>query len=381
MMLRVSMLIMILSTGLALAAPATEEVLTRSVPSTATRASIPLNPQQHPRVLTVGTTISPPFVIASSDGRLSGLSISLWRHIAKELGYQTHFKLYPFRPLLAAVSAKQVDAAISSITVSADRATRMDFSEPFFVTGLAIAVPAKREADWKAVLAAAISWHVLDLLFGALVLLTAVGTLMWLIERRHNRTTFGGDEANGIGKGIWWSAQTMTSVGYGDVIPRTTAGRLLAILWMLLGVVTTSGFTASLTTALTINQLQGPVKTANDLQHVRVGTIAGSTSQAYLANRGIRPKLFIGVQPALAALKSGKLDAVVYDEPLLNYAIRRHFAGQERVLPLLLQRQFYAVAIPLDSPFRSQINMALLEFTQSPRWAGLVRRYLGPGGG
>ena len=88
-----------------------------------------------------------------------------------------------------------------------------------------------------------------------------------------------------------------------------------------------------------------------------------------------------GVQAALAALKSGKLDAAVYDEPLLNYAIRRHFAGQERVLPLLLQRQFYAVAIPLGSPFRTKINMALLEFTQSQRWAGLVRRYLGPGGG
>ncbi len=342
---------------------------------------MPLHLKTSPKILTVGTTISPPFVMASGAGQLSGLSIALWRHIAKKLGYQTHFKLYAFRPLLEAVSAKQVDAAVSSITVSAGRATQMDFSEPFFVTGLAIAVPAKQEADWKAVLKAAISWHVLDLLFGALVLLTAVGTLMWLIERQHNRTTFGGGKAGGVGKGIWWSAQTMTSVGYGDVIPRTFAGRMLAILWMLLGVVTTSGFTASLTAALTINQLQGPIKTANDLQHVSVGTIAGSTSQVYLTNRGIRPKLFVGVQAALAALKSGKLDAVVYDEPLLNYAIRRHFAGQERILPLLLQRQFYAVAIPMGSPFRAKINMALLEFTQSQRWAGLVRRYLGPGGG
>lgn len=37
-------------------------------------------------------------------------------------------------------------------------------------------------------------------------------------------------------QGIWWAFQTITTVGYGDVLPQTTGGRVFAILFMLLGV-------------------------------------------------------------------------------------------------------------------------------------------------
>jgi voltage-gated potassium channel len=36
--------------------------------------------------------------------------------------------------------------------------------------------------------------------------------------------------------GMWWSMQTITSVGYGDVVPHSVAGRLLAALLMINGI-------------------------------------------------------------------------------------------------------------------------------------------------
>jgi voltage-gated potassium channel len=36
--------------------------------------------------------------------------------------------------------------------------------------------------------------------------------------------------------GLWWSAQTVTTVGYGDELPQSVAGRLLAVLVMMTGV-------------------------------------------------------------------------------------------------------------------------------------------------
>src|SRR4051794_1795840 len=36
--------------------------------------------------------------------------------------------------------------------------------------------------------------------------------------------------------GMWWSVQTVTSVGYGDVVPRSVGGRLLALLVMINGI-------------------------------------------------------------------------------------------------------------------------------------------------
>jgi voltage-gated potassium channel len=50
----------------------------------------------------------------------------------------------------------------------------------------------------------------------------------------------------GFFDGIWWSVSTMTTVGYGDLVPHTTAGRILAMALMLIGI----GFVAILTGAI-----------------------------------------------------------------------------------------------------------------------------------
>jgi voltage-gated potassium channel len=45
------------------------------------------------------------------------------------------------------------------------------------------------------------------------------GLLMTLVDHK-NFTT--------VGLGLWWAVQTVTTVGYGDHVPSTTAGMLLA---------------------------------------------------------------------------------------------------------------------------------------------------------
>ncbi|HMD57592.1 MAG TPA: potassium channel family protein [Solirubrobacteraceae bacterium] len=50
-----------------------------------------------------------------------------------------------------------------------------------------------------------------------------------------------------IGRGLWWAVQTVTTVGYGDVVPRTTAGKLVATLVMVVGI----GFLTVMTAAIT----------------------------------------------------------------------------------------------------------------------------------
>jgi voltage-gated potassium channel len=50
-----------------------------------------------------------------------------------------------------------------------------------------------------------------------------------------------------IGSGLWWAVQTVTTVGYGDDIPMSLAGRLVAALVMLLGIGFLTVITASIT--------------------------------------------------------------------------------------------------------------------------------------
>ena len=57
------------------------------------------------------------------------------------------------------------------------------------------------------------------------------GTALWFIERERPGSTM-----DSWGDALWWSLTTMTTVGYGDHVPVTTTGRLIAAGVMLAGV-------------------------------------------------------------------------------------------------------------------------------------------------
>jgi voltage-gated potassium channel len=53
-----------------------------------------------------------------------------------------------------------------------------------------------------------------------------------------------------IGAGIWWALQTVTTVGYGDVVPHSTVGRAVGVVVMVSGIGFLTVITASVTAAL-----------------------------------------------------------------------------------------------------------------------------------
>ncbi|MBU6288745.1 MAG: NAD-binding protein [Chloroflexi bacterium] len=57
-------------------------------------------------------------------------------------------------------------------------------------------------------------------------------------------------------RGLWWSIVTMTTVGYGDLVPKTTPGRVIGFLTMLSGMALTSLVTAAFSSLLVAQQLQ-----------------------------------------------------------------------------------------------------------------------------
>lgn len=63
-----------------------------------------------------------------------------------------------------------------------------------------------------------------------------------------------------IGDGLWWSVQTVTTVGYGDHVPTDVVGRLFAALIMLVGIGFLTVITATITAAFiesTRKRMQG----------------------------------------------------------------------------------------------------------------------------
>jgi len=331
--------------------------------------------QNHP-VLKVGIKHSPPYAIRGKDGTWSGISVELWRTIADQLGFKSAIREVDLQELLDGLKSGKLDVGVAALTITSDREEVLDFTHPFQTSGLGIAVPTESETTLSQVLGGFPYLAFLKVLGLLLVALLGAAVLIWLFERRANRSQFGGG-ARGVGSGFWWAAVTLTTVGYGDKAPATLGGRAVGFVWMFISLFVVSAFTATIAAILTTTQLEGGVVGPQDLYKVRVATVAGSTSQDYLNEKRIPAVTVRTAADALKMLVTGEADAVVYDAPILRYLATKEMpSGAIRVLPHRFRLQHYALGLPEDSPIRENVNRKLLKLTTGEAWERLVDKYL-----
>jgi len=330
--------------------------------------------------ITVGVMETPPFVTKDDAGEFSGISIELWKAIAEDLQAEYAFKEYPYdvQGLLDAVSAEEVDAAIAAFSITAEREAKLDFSHSYFQTGLGVAVQRAGSGDVMVTLTAFFEKFGIPIL-ALLALLLVVGWLMWLVERHRNSEQFSERPAQGLADGLWWSAVTMTTVGYGDKAPQTFAGRIIGLTWMFASLFLISFFTALLASSFTAVQLTPRIQSVEELGGARVGVVEGARGERALNARGLRSFAYGDLAEACEALRSGTLDAVVHDSAILQYAIQENRWTELVVLPETLETEEYGIALPTASPLMEDINQSLLRATRSAEWSQILIDYLGDG--
>jgi voltage-gated potassium channel len=95
---------------------------------------------------------------------------------------------------------------------------------------------------------------------------------------------FAAEEGISFGNGIYWAITTMTTVGYGDITPKTTEGKIIAVLVMLVGI-----GTATLVIGAVAQRFLAPavehVETAEDDLLVQVREISVQLSKLERALR------------------------------------------------------------------------------------------------
>ncbi len=265
---------------LALIAAIAGAVLILAAPGhTQSPAQSPETADAPPNELVLGIKEAPPFAMKAADGTWHGISIDLWRRVADELHLRYRFVEVPdVQGLIDGVAVGKFNVAVAAITVTAGRARILDFTQPFYATGLGIAIPVGGEASWRPIIRTLTSFGFAQAIIALVGLALAVGFLVWLFERRHNED-FGGGVKKGLSSGVWWSTVAMTQRSTGNLGPQTLPGRIVAIVWMVGSIVMIAVFTASITSVLTIRHLQGEVHGVSDLSTVRVGAIAGTSTE------------------------------------------------------------------------------------------------------
>ncbi len=329
------------------------------------------------RKVKVATKPIEPFVIEGTDG-YRGFSIDLWREIARVLGLET--ELVPkvkVSELLDALKSKEVEVAMAGISITAEREKEVDFSHSFFESGLQVMVAARPGGAGLTDVIAAVFPDLAKAVGIVIVSLVVAAHLLWLFERRKNSQMFPATYVKGVWEAFWWAGVTVTTVGYGDKSPVGVGGRIVALVWMFSGILLISYFAATVTTAMTVQSLEGSIHGPEDLPGKRVATLTKTTAEAWLEGRRIVPRTFARIEDACAAVANGHVDAVVYDSPVLVWYARGEGAGKVRLVGHVFARQNYGIGLQPGSDLREPVNRALLDLRDSGTYDDLYRKWFG----
>jgi len=329
--------------------------------------------------LLIGTCVAPPFVI-EEDGNYSGVCIELWDEIAKKLDIP--YKLIDlsdkgFNNLVDAVKNGDIDMAATSLTINSKRASKVDFSQPYYITGLSIATAPGGESSWTDALFGIFSWSFFSGILSLVVLLVFMGLIFWFVERRDN-DAFDDTAVEGVANGAYFAWTVMTTVGFGDISPRTMWGKIIYSIWALVTLIITSVLIGNISSSMTVNRIESQIESLDDLNKLKVATLKGSTGEDFLYKNKIK---FIGYESEIEALndiKQGRLDAFMYDRPTLQYYIEEEgFDKSVELGPEIYDKQYYGFAVPLDerSDIRNEINRTLLEQIKNSKWTTMLEKY------
>lgn len=325
----------------------------------------------------IATKEAPPFAMLGSDNQWHGLSISLWEAVSQQMGIKYRYEEASLAEMIEGVADGRFDASISAITITHERELLIDFSHSFYTTGYGIVVP-RVASGWWSMMSRLVSMTFLKAVACLIVLLTFVGFCFWLAERRKNSNEFR-PGIQGVGDGFWFSAVTMTTTGYGDMAPRTWAGRMVGLVWMFSALLITSTFTGTIAAALTAERLTQLVEGPSDLSGITTGSIAQSASDGWLRSYGLNFIPYQSVQEGLEAVATGDVRSFVYDRPLLRYLVEKNYDDTIELVPGTFGRQDYGIALPPGSEWREPLNRALLIYLGTNEWESQQRRWMGPG--
>jgi ABC-type amino acid transport substrate-binding protein len=358
----------------ALAQPASQPV-DHPANQTATAASAqPGAPVQ----LRVAIAPVAPFVIPQT-ATPEGFSIDIWNEVARRM--HADFAWHPLATqaeLLPAVQRGDADIAIAAIAMTPAREKSVDFSLPYFDSGLQIMVRAQNDNSVMALLQT-VPWLAIAQLVGITIgIVFVLANLVWLMERKRD-AAFQKPYWRSIGEGIW---VTMLIIATGEHGEREAPGifkRILVPAMWLIGVVLIAQLTATVTSSQTVARLQSNIRGPDDLPGKRIGTVPATIAAQYLTERGLSFVDVTNANDGFRMLMDGDVQAIVYDAPTLQYWAARRGNGALTVVGPVFRPEKYGIAVANGSPLRKSINETLLAMYEDGTYEQIYGKWFSQG--
>lgn len=325
--------------------------------------------------LRVGIIGLEPFLI-SKDGIWSGLTIDVWEKVATRNGWSfTYVPLAGVDEAIAAVKKGEVDIVAGNVSILAEFSGLVDFSQPYFRSGLQIMISDARPHTLKHLLEDLSEWGHLRILWWVIGGIVVFTILVMFFERHHN-PDFPKAWPDSIAEAFYY----VITLSLGKSAYKGFTGwfgRLVLVFWTILAVFVVAYITSSITSSMTLEKLRYHINGPQDLPGKVVGTVQESAALPYLKRHAIEYKQYRDLPEAVSALLKGEIPAIVGAAPILQY-----YDHSNKNLPItevgpIFAPYNYGFAFRPGYHLRLPLNQALLTLQESGDLADICREYFG----
>jgi ABC-type amino acid transport substrate-binding protein len=340
----------------------------------------PASAQQEPNdtgAATVGVYVHPPFVTKSGDG-YGGMAIDLWELAAGRLGVASRYVEYEnVGALVDATASGSVDVAVTNMTVTRERAERIDLTHPWFDAGQRVLVRQDGGIGTGDLLRGLNESGHLQTYAGIALVIVIATFLVTLFDRRFD-DSFPKRWRDGMAESFY----TVMSVATSGKAPARKnlfgwVGRIWQGLWLVCGIAVLAYVTSSVTSVMTTLSLTNQINSVADLPGRVVGVQPGSVSEDYARRAGLNARPFQHIEEAANALAAGAIDAVLGDAPVLEYYAHTNPARGLAVVGPLFAPDKYAFGLTQDSRLTRQLSVEIIGLHESGRLGQIRARYFG----
>jgi len=315
-----------------------------------------------------------PCVMKSDDG-YTGFEIELWEEISRDLGLDFAYYETDMDGIFKDLIEGKAQVGFSCITITDEREQLVDFSHHTLDSGLRIMVLNKKAFSLTEPIKSLFSPLVVKAMAYLVLFIIICGHVFWWVEKGKyliSMTYF-----PGIFQSFWYVIVTMTTVGYGDIVPRNWVGRVMASLVMLIGIGFFGWAVAQLSSAITLQKLHSDITHHQDLRKKIVATVEGTTSVDALDDLGAVVVPVKAIDNAIEKLLQQKVDAVVFDSPTILYYAHNDDTGKLAVVGDLFDLQYYGFLFPQTSELREPVNRAFLKLQRTGQYDKIINKWFG----
>ncbi|KNA10764.1 hypothetical protein SOVF_141390 [Spinacia oleracea] len=321
--------------------------------------------------------------------QVTGYCIDIFDAVMAQLPYYVAYEYIPFmdtkgidsssyNDLTYQVYLGMYDAVVGDVTIVANRSLYVDYTLPFTESGVTMVVPVKKKQTKKAWLfMKPLTWDLWVMTFCFFVF---IAFIIWVLEHRVNEE-FRGPPLHQAGTTLYHSFSTMVFAHSENVL--SNLARFVMVVWIFVVLILTQSYTASLTSMLTVQQLQPADLGVNEL--IRKGEPVayqhGSFVEGLLKKIGFKEsqlKSYKKCEELDELLSKGSKNggvAAVFDEvPYMRLFLAKYCQKYSMVQPTYKTGGFGFV-FPKGSPLVPDISRAILSITEGEKMVAIEKEW------